>query len=547
MLLMAALVAASAVAAEKTVKIRRLGNPITSFSSEPATSMTVLQTQFLKYHSDLETVLREAGWEGDPRDLFKAVEDGKATRVALPVGERLEWMAYRKNGKPVTGSNLEWAGKEPMDAWKVEVESGGAVHTFVVPVACLNLAWHSKGPAYSAPTCSLSASVAGAGDVACGQLAAVTLSGQTDGSMSVTKSSGPGSGQPSSSGSGTWTYAPTAPGSYSFTATTTNEHDKSATCTASATVPAAVSCVECRLAASYDETSHTFTVDAGGSVGTVDVTGVTLPDGTAGNLLALKAAGTNRWTWAPEIPKKRGDYTYTFAARAEAEGATKDCNASVTIPGKKGPARDGGGTAGTAAGLWIARGFGVKLDGDDSVFQSSFLPDGRNLRDHASLEGGTGIGFSLERLLTDRMGLEFGVMFADLEARLMRDIDEAWETAEADIDVMPITLGLNFHLTPSKRFDLFIGPMVALVQLDDVSLRVLGDTVRGQSEDEFTWGARLGIDVPFSSTGDGWGLTAGVGYLDLSADFGDEGDNEDDEVEFAIDPLIFNLGLSYRF
>ncbi len=558
-LLTSSLAPLSALAADKPGKIRHLGNPVTAFSTEHADSLASLQSQFVHYRSDLEDVLRQAGWGGDPADLFAVVEQGKVERVQVPVGEAIQWMAFRRHQKPQVNENLVWAGKEPFDAWKFEVESAGAVHTFLVPVACLNLSYHSQGPAYPKPSCSLAADVGQAG---CGELPEIRLTGSTDGeSLKIKKVRTPGgagdAAKAMSSASGRWTFEPPAAGPYAFTAVATSSHGKTRACTAKAEVPAPEPCVECRLAASYDAATGLITLNSDGSVGTVEITGVTLPDGTAGDPGDLLAAGPNRWTYTPEVPKKRGWYPFTFSARAVADGATDPCDAvTVKVPGKKGPPKDGdedgdGGIPPVSEldNRWILRLVGAGASGDDSLFTSEFHPDGSNERNYLEAEVGEGFGVSLERLINRRMGVELGVLAAGLDVDLMRDIDDAWETVEDDTDFMPITLGLNFHLTPDSKVDFYLGPLVALVQYDDFDVRVLGEHVEADIDDDFTFGAQVGIDLPVGSR---WAFTAGVRYLDTEAEFenagfGGGGGEDDNELELAVDPLIFTAGVAFRF
>jgi hypothetical protein len=54
----------------------------------------------------------------------------------------------------------------------------------------------------------------------------------------------------------------------------------------------------------------------------------------------------------------------------------------------------------------------------------------------------------------------------------------------------------------------------------------------------FLWGAQLGLDVPFSGAGP-WGFHGGLRYIDLSQDT--------DAGSLKVDPLLVELGLSYRF
>lgn len=527
--LLAASFALTALAQEPK-KIRRFGNPVTSFSDTPADSQESLQSQFVTYRSDLEAVLRMANWDGDPRDLFRAVEEGQAERVSVPVGETFHWMAFRKYKTLEYTENVQWAGKEPFSAWRVKVESNDKIHTFVIPEVCLNLALYGQEPIPpNPPTCSLSATVAGADATPCGKAAAVSLSGSTNGEkIAITDVGGGSTDGLSPAGTGRWNYAPTAAGSYTFTATATNKRGETTTCTATATVPAIVPCVECRLAASYDETTKTFTVDAGGSVGSVEITGITQPDGSGGDMSALTAAGDDRWTYAP---KRRGRKPggYTFSATASEAGETDSCSATATVPER------------VAEGDWILRVFGAVVDTDEDFRSASTLPNGSSLRDHLQVERGQGFGFGIERKFTPRLGLELSAIFADVDANFMRDIDTLWEMVSENPEFVPITLGLNLHLTPDRKVDFYLGPLIGVIQSNDEDFRVFGETVSGQIDDEFTFGAQIGLDVPATSK---FAFTAGLRWLDASFELGDE---EADEIELSLDPLVLMVGFAYHF
>ena len=78
--------------------IRRVGGPnrfVDSVDTEAE-----LQSVFKDKWSDIEGVLKEAGWGGDPKDLATAVANGAATEKSFAKGTHFEWMILRKGGKP---------------------------------------------------------------------------------------------------------------------------------------------------------------------------------------------------------------------------------------------------------------------------------------------------------------------------------------------------------------------------------------------------------------------------------------------------------------
>ncbi len=521
-----------------TTKIKRLGNRATTFSAKPAKTLADLQSQAEHYRADFQSVLQQTGWGGDPNDLFAAIAAGKVEAVDVPVGATMQWMAYRKKGQPTFKPNVEWAGKKPFPAWQVNFESKGYRYTFVLPKACLNLALiHQEmlPPPPPPPTvsCSLSATV---GTSKCGPLPSITVNGTSDGQLAITAIQQDGSAQDPSKakaeGAARWTYMPSAPGSYTFTATATKPGAVPKTCMAPATVPVVPPCVACALTGSYDPATRSFALDSSGSIGTVNVT-VSHPDGKAGDPSRLTAAGPNRWTYAPKRVKT-GDYT--FKARAENEGATKDCtDVTLNVP--------------PPDSRWVFRLFGARPDpASDSSYTSVFRPNGVNERSDLRLDAGIGFGLGLEYLASRRVGVELSAIFADLDSQLMFDLDELWETDTADLGITMITLGLNYHLTPDRRVDFFVGPLIGLVQYDSASYRVLGETVRHNfGDDDFTWGLNFGLDFPFKPDSR-WGLTAGLRYLDSSADEGDDDDNATgQERSLDVNPLTLMAGIAYRF
>ena len=148
-------------------RVRRVdvwGRPATTFSRQPATMLEELQAQFKVLRADYAAVLRQAGWEGDPEDLFAAVgsasdRSGAVTFRSAPPGTEFEWMAYRQRGEPSCVKDIIWVGQEPFPAWQIVVESQGVQHTFVVPQSCLNLGLEKgKRREVPPPTCRLNAS-----------------------------------------------------------------------------------------------------------------------------------------------------------------------------------------------------------------------------------------------------------------------------------------------------------------------------------------------------------------------------------------------------
>ena len=156
---------------------------------------------------------------------------------------------------------------------------------------------------------------------------------------------------------------------------------------------------------------------------------------------------------------------------------------------------------------------------------------------------GFGAGLRAEYLFSPRYGVEFGLLGAgnvDIASGVFGG------AAASDLDVSgfaPLTVGLNVHLTPDSPVDVYLGPLLALVNYSSVDVRsIFGVAVTGVSIDnDVGWGAIAGFDVPVGKGG--WLLHANLRYIDT--DMKDSGGLVSFDSEF--DPVIFSLGFGYRF
>lgn len=103
--------------------------------------------------------------------------------------------------------------------------------------------------------------------------------------------------------------------------------------------------------------------------------------------------------------------------------------------------------------------------------------------------------------------------------------------------------GKHGKSTPDSPIDLYVGPQLALVRYSNVDMWA-GFGAAGASvsvEDDVSWGAILGLDVPLGTRG--WMVHANVRYLDT--DMKDSGGVSSFNGKF--DPVIFSVGVGYRF
>lgn len=161
-----------------------------------------------------------------------------------------------------------------------------------------------------------------------------------------------------------------------------------------------------------------------------------------------------------------------------------------------------------------------------------------------------GGGLALEYRATRRLGFEVSALTSELVSEV--DLKEAAIpipiVIETRFEATPILARLNWHLTPAKKADVYIGPVAGWILYGDGEVRFKGkneliDPVPDPGfgiDDGFAWGAHAGVDVPVG--GGGWFLHGGLTYLlaDVESDVSDED-------LFDLDPLVAHIGIGYRF
>jgi len=410
----------------------------------------------------------------------------------------------------------------------------------VVPQSCMNLAYESSKQ-LAGPSCDLSATFDKTAD-------RVTVKAKSTGDIEITSIGVPG-GQGSlqdlqSSGSGTWTFQPAKDGTYNFSAKAT-KGKQTATCTASVDVMRAKPV--CDIDVMVDPETNMITVDASGSAGEFELSGFTLPDGSAGDMAGLQGGDADSWTFDPSdtLKRKPDNYTYTFAGMTELHGFETKCDAAAVI------VRD------APDYRWIVRGFYAPIWPSTGTVNdeipaaepaatganaNGFIP-GQPVFTQFSLESDAGFGANVEYKFTPNWGLQFDAIFSTVEGHLMWDqTGGLWLMGEDSLDFTQFDLGANYHFTPDRRVDFYLGAFVGLWSFDDVTIPLpeIGQTFRLQWKDQFAYGLRGGLDIPFKA-GSPWIFTAGVDWslVDL--------DQENGSNKVNMDPLTGKIGIGYRF
>jgi outer membrane protein W len=160
-----------------------------------------------------------------------------------------------------------------------------------------------------------------------------------------------------------------------------------------------------------------------------------------------------------------------------------------------------------------------------------------------------GGGVGLEYRASRRLGVELSALTAKIEDEFTFGFFDDSVTIETALRMTPVLAKLNVHLTPDSRADLYLGPVVGRMMYGDFDVKVHssldGETARGRvrTEDDWAWGAHIGVDVPVGDRG--LFFTAGATWL--KAEVGIEDPEEGGTVSSDLNPLIGQVGFGYRF
>lgn len=159
-----------------------------------------------------------------------------------------------------------------------------------------------------------------------------------------------------------------------------------------------------------------------------------------------------------------------------------------------------------------------------------------------------------EYRFSERLGIDVTVLraSADLDGRLrgtywindsttgeLLETGPLDETAGVgDSTYLPLTLGANFHLTPSSKLDVYMAPAIGYVFYDDMELS--GEKVA--VKDDLAWGATAGLDVPIGKGH--WLLNVALRYLSTEAEIDEPGGAGE---ALDVSPFVLQLAAGYRF
>jgi outer membrane protein W len=171
------------------------------------------------------------------------------------------------------------------------------------------------------------------------------------------------------------------------------------------------------------------------------------------------------------------------------------------------------------------------------------------------LEPSPGLGAALEYRFSPRLGLELGALATELEAETQVDLLFLGQIAfESTLRMTPVLAKLDLHLTPDSRIDFYVAPVAAYVRMSDLDVRVTArvegeeetEEVSLATEDEWAWGAALGLDVPLGGGSSFLALSAT--YLRLPLELRDMDEEVEELLSIGdVDPLFLQVAYGLRF
>lgn len=157
-------------------------------------------------------------------------------------------------------------------------------------------------------------------------------------------------------------------------------------------------------------------------------------------------------------------------------------------------------------------------------------------------ESGEGFGASTNIFFTDRFSGEIAIFKVRADAELT--FDGAFPLSIGSIDLVPVSLGVQFHPAGPARFDPYIGAGVAYVMADDLESDDLTNVGLGTIEidDEVTWMANAGLGIQLTKS---LGLALDARYIPVKPASTSSFTGVEQDLELT--PLIVSAGLRLRF
>jgi opacity protein-like surface antigen len=113
------------------------------------------------------------------------------------------------------------------------------------------------------------------------------------------------------------------------------------------------------------------------------------------------------------------------------------------------------------------------------------------------------------------------------------------------VSLSGLTAGLDVHLTPDSRVDLYICPMVAIMEFGSLAFETGPSGLRSgiDFDADLAVGASLGLGVPFGDRSS-WSFNAQLTHLESTLN---GGDHTGLRIDQDYNATMFGVGFGYRF
>ena len=163
------------------------------------------------------------------------------------------------------------------------------------------------------------------------------------------------------------------------------------------------------------------------------------------------------------------------------------------------------------------------------------------------IDVGAAVGVNGEYRFNRRLGLDLGAFAGGgVDVAGHRSwIGWAEYNVYDTMSLTGMTAGLDVHLTPDSRVDLYVCPMVAVLQFGGLVFETGPSRVATavDFDEDLAVGASLGLGVPFGDRSS-WSFNAHLTHLESTLNGGDRRGVRIDE---DYDATMFGVGFGYRF
>ncbi len=180
------------------------------------------------------------------------------------------------------------------------------------------------------------------------------------------------------------------------------------------------------------------------------------------------------------------------------------------------------------------------------------------------VDGGGAFTIGLERRFNDDLGLELNASRLETRVKVARSTAEFQDSngallnstgpdkSRGDMTITPITLALNVYLDNRENVDILLGPVVGLIQYDDVRMPDEGAAISKATEpatdveidDDFTYGLVFGVAAPI---GEKWEFRGTARWMKTAIDFVTIQQGEAIALELDVDPVAYEFVFGVKF